>query len=104
MTLSADTPHHRRRARFGLAVMCCGGLVLAACGGGESARSESPQPGSVAERTSPAAEPTSRTSEQTPRVNVLSPEESEAGWRLLFDGTSFAGWRGLGRDEIPAGH
>ena len=28
----------------------------------------------------------------------------EGGWRLLFDGSSFAGWRGLGRDSIPTAH
>jgi hypothetical protein len=25
-------------------------------------------------------------------------------WTVLFDGTSFAGWRGLGRDSVPGGH
>src|SRR4051812_23020959 len=27
-----------------------------------------------------------------------------AGWRPLFDGKSFAGWRGLGYDRVPAAH
>ena len=36
--------------------------------------------------------------------NRLSAAEEEAGWRLLFDGATFAGWRGLGRDGIPGGH
>jgi len=27
-----------------------------------------------------------------------------AGWRPLFDGKSFAGWRGLGYDGVPAAH
>lgn len=31
-------------------------------------------------------------------------EEAAAGWQLLFDGESFAGWRGLGREGIPQGH
>ena len=26
------------------------------------------------------------------------------GWVVLFDGTSFDGWRGLGREQIPEGH
>jgi len=26
------------------------------------------------------------------------------GWRVLFDGESFAGWRGLGREQVPEGH
>jgi hypothetical protein len=40
--------------------------------------------------------------QQTP--NVLTSAEEAAGWRLLFDGNSFEGWRGLGRDSIPEGH
>jgi hypothetical protein len=27
-----------------------------------------------------------------------------SGWRPLFDGRSFAGWRGLGYRDVPAGH
>jgi hypothetical protein len=26
------------------------------------------------------------------------------GWRMLFDGRSFAGWRGLGYDSVPSAH
>jgi hypothetical protein len=26
------------------------------------------------------------------------------GWRTLFDGTSFKGWRGLGYDSVPSAH
>ena len=36
--------------------------------------------------------------------NTLTEEEKAAGWRLLFDGKTFDGWRGLGRDAIPEGH
>src|SRR5688572_15644246 len=36
--------------------------------------------------------------------NQLTRAERNAGWRLLFDGTSFAGWRGLGYPGVPAGH
>jgi len=36
-------------------------------------------------------------------------QETQAGepvqeWTVLFDGESFAGWRGLGRDTVPGGH
>jgi len=36
--------------------------------------------------------------------NSLTAEEKAAGWILLFDGRTFNGWRGLGREGIPEGH
>src|ERR1043166_4441295 len=36
--------------------------------------------------------------------NQLTGEERAAGWRLLFDGRSFRGWRGLGYDSVPTAH
>ncbi len=42
--------------------------------------------------------------QQTPPPNQLTAAERAAGWRLLFDGTSFHGWRGLGYKGIPAHH
>jgi hypothetical protein len=36
--------------------------------------------------------------------NVLTPQEQRAGWRLLFDGSTFTGWRGLGYDSVPTAH
>ncbi len=33
--------------------------------------------------------------------NSLTAAEMGQGWRLLFDGESFEGWRGLGRDDVP---
>jgi hypothetical protein len=36
--------------------------------------------------------------------NSLSDAEREAGWRLLFDGQSLSGWRGLGSDTVPTLH
>ncbi|QOJ13813.1 MAG: DUF1080 domain-containing protein [Planctomycetia bacterium] len=36
-------------------------------------------------------------------VNTLAVEEQAAGWRLLFDGKSLAGWRGFRRTGAPAG-
>jgi hypothetical protein len=35
--------------------------------------------------------------------NKLTPDEEKAGWKLVFDGTTTKGWRGLGRKEFPAG-
>ena len=39
---------------------------------------------------------------QTP--NRLTAAERAAGWRLLFDGRTLAGWRGLGADSVPSRH
>ena len=36
-------------------------------------------------------------------VNQLSKAEQKAGWRLLFDGKSFTGWRGFHKETVPAG-
>lgn len=36
--------------------------------------------------------------------NRLSAAERAAGWRLLFDGRSLAGWRGLGYPDVPAAY
>jgi hypothetical protein len=36
--------------------------------------------------------------------NTLSPTEQRDGWRLLFDGRTFTGWRGLGYDTVPTAH
>lgn len=38
-----------------------------------------------------------------PDSNTLTDEEREAGWSLLFDGRSLAGWRGYNRPDPPAG-
>jgi hypothetical protein len=37
-------------------------------------------------------------------LNTLTEAERDAGWTLLFDGESFDGWTGLGRDSIPQEH
>ncbi len=36
--------------------------------------------------------------------NTLTRAERSAGWRLLFDGKSLAGWRGLGYPGVPEAH
>ena len=35
-------------------------------------------------------------------LNTLSGEEKNAGWRLLFDGRTTAGWRGYRSKTMPA--
>ncbi len=37
-------------------------------------------------------------------VNALTAEEKAGGWKLLFDGRTLTGWRGLGNDSVPARH
>jgi 3-keto-disaccharide hydrolase len=36
--------------------------------------------------------------------NTLTPAERATGWRLLFDGKTLTGWRGLGYDSVPTAH
>ena len=38
------------------------------------------------------------------RPNELTAAERAAGWRLLFDGKTLSGWRGLGYDSVPTAH
>jgi Domain of Unknown Function (DUF1080) len=35
--------------------------------------------------------------------NSLTKAEKAAGWRLLFDGQSFTGWRGFHKENVPEG-
>lgn len=45
-----------------------------------------------------------RTAAPTPPApNQLTPAEAAAGWQLLFDGRTLAGWHGLGYTQTPAG-
>jgi hypothetical protein len=37
-------------------------------------------------------------------MNELSPAQQRAGWRMLFDGTTLRGWRGLGQDSVSSAH
>lgn len=39
-----------------------------------------------------------------PGMNQLSASERAAGWKLLFDGRTLNGWRGVGYAGIPEGH
>lgn len=42
--------------------------------------------------------------ENSGEFNVLTSQEKADGWKLLFDGSSFSGWRGLGMETVPEGH
>lgn len=39
----------------------------------------------------------------TASANQLTSAEKKAGWRLLFDGKSFNGWRGFHKQNVPEG-
>ena len=71
-----------------LIAICCVGGVIGVIGCTSESGAES-----GAESETEAASP-----------NTLTEAEREAGWTLLFDGESFAGWTGLGRDAIPQEH
>ena len=47
---------------------------------------------------------TSQSSEDKARANELTQAEKAAGWKLLFDGKTLRGWRGLGYDSVPSAH
>ncbi|MDE2864904.1 MAG: DUF1080 domain-containing protein [Gemmatimonadota bacterium] len=66
--------------------------LLAACSGG------SDRPGGQPAADPDAAAPADAT---TPHPNTLTEAERAAGWRLLFDGETTAGWRGYNLDAFP---
>jgi hypothetical protein len=86
MSHSAIRPFFRARTLYALSWACsCSTLV--ACAGAQSQASSS-----TGETSTPAG------------ANQLSAAEHDAGWRLLFDGRSLAGWRGLGYKAVPTAH
>lgn len=76
----------RLSATLPIAVVVLLGGVLGACRAGDQA----PAAG-VSEASAPEA-------------NTLTAAQETEGWRLLFDGASFDGWRGFNREVVPAGH
>ena len=64
-------------------------MTLIACAGDQMAASPEP----VMPVAPMAASPT-----------MLTAEEKAAGWELLFDGQTFDGWRGLGREHVQTEH
>jgi hypothetical protein len=76
-------------AVFAIAVPSCG------TAGQDAERAEDPA------QAGPGA--TSGAAAESP-PNSLSDTERADGWKLLFNGETFAGWRGLGREEVPTAH
>jgi len=60
--------------------------------------------GSKQEKETTDQTPAKSQAADTSDLNILTDEEKAEGWILLFDGKSFEGWRGLGRERIPEGH
>jgi len=52
----------------------------------------------------PCGTASAQTAAPSAAPNTLTSAERAAGWRLLFDGKTFAGWRGLGYSGVPAGN
>ncbi|GAC1465442.1 MAG: hypothetical protein PVSMB1_15130 [Gemmatimonadaceae bacterium] len=77
-------------------VLACA-FIAAACTRHREATSLGMPPGAVV-----AGNPSSVVLSYPP--NTLSEEERRDGWRLLFDGRTFDGWRGLGYDSVPSAH
>lgn len=54
-------------------------------------------------QNNPPSEPAAQ--QETPAAvipdNALTEAESQAGWRLLFDGATLNGWRGYNRTDLP---
>ncbi len=49
------------------------------------------------------AAPVAACAQNAPAPNTLTPAEQAAGWKLLFDGKTTAGWRGYRMDSMPSG-
>src|SRR5437762_239629 len=89
MSLRLAAAHLRRAAPLGAASLC----LIASCVRGTVARQDSvANLSGVVPKETPA------------QPNQLTIAERAAGWRLLFDGGSLNGWRGLGYPAVPAGH
>lgn len=54
--------------------------------------------------TACASAPSPSAGEQSQSTNRLEASERANGWRLLFDGSTLDGWRGLGYDTVPTAH
>lgn len=74
------------------AALVAAASLLVACSGSRS--------GQAAQVAQSGATSAAATASATP--NQLTDAEKAAGWKLLWDGTSFAGWHALGYGAVPA--
>lgn len=69
--------------------------MMAACSSDEAPQPDV-QPESEAGPTTTSTRATSAS-----EANILTPQEEEEGWILLFDGETTEGWRGYNKDSFP---
>ena len=82
-----------------LVASAVGMIALASCGGGKKAESAD----TAATDSVPTAQaaPEYRTL-NLPTVDLAKFAKDKDGWITLFDGKTFDGWRGYGREDMPA--
>lgn len=94
MTISPARTHPGRHAHVSLPTLAAVGALLcltAACSPGQQS-------------ATPASDAAQQTDDTMPSApNTLTEAERADGWRLLFDGSSTAGWRGYQMDTVPSG-
>ncbi len=104
---SASVSEDRRRVFLELPHMEAGHVVYVRLLGEVEAESHRPLWSTEAWYTMNRI-PTDRTGRPKPPprarlANALTEEEKAAGWRLLFDGKTTAGWHGFNKKELPGG-
>ncbi len=80
-----------KKVLFAAAVATAFGLT--SCGGQKAAEAETAEP---------AAETPTYTLMEKEQVDLSKFKTDEEGYIVLFDGTSLDGWRGYGKDNVPA--
>ena len=81
-----------KKVFYPLACLAAGALV--ACGGQKSGSAQADQPNEVALAYSKSL--------KAPETDSLKLPVDENGYITIFDGKTFDGWRGYGKDRVPA--
>lgn len=81
-----------KKVFYPLACLAAGALV--ACGGQKSGSAQADQPNEVALVYSKSL--------KAPETDSLKLPVDENGYITIFDGKTFDGWRGYGKDKVPA--
>ena len=89
---------------YGKIVLACASVLTACASHKCSDIAGSRCIGSTTDRIPRSIMPDPRVIEMGVAPNSLTADEQRAGWRLLFDGKTFDGWRGVGYDSVPSAH